>query len=157
MSKISADDVVEIHQVLGLFTHVMDNMELDALHLVVTEDVVIDPVGEGESDPEPIRGRETFRGLVALRTGAAADHHTLDPVVLVDEDGTVRARSRFLAVGPDGSVSNGEYRDVLRRTPEGWRISYRRAFHRKPLVVAPSAGLPSGAWGARSGNVPTLS
>ncbi|MFC9324583.1 nuclear transport factor 2 family protein [Kitasatospora sp. NPDC057015] len=120
---------VQIRSLFALFAHVFDNGEVDALGQVFTEDGVI----------ELARTGSVFRGLDAIRAfnrnlGAnSPDHHTLDTVLSVDQDGTVRARSRYLAVLPDGSVHNGDYFDVLALTAQGWRIAHRRSVPRYPL------------------------
>jgi hypothetical protein len=56
-------------------------------------------------------------------------HHLGNPVVLaVRDDGrTVRVRSKWLVVDPDGRARSGHYVDDLVVTPDGWRISNRVA------------------------------
>lgn len=126
-------DIAEIRQLLALFAHVFDNGEADALDQVFAEDGTIELAGNSR----------VFHGLAAIREfnlslgPQSPDHHTLDTVLTVDPDGTVRARSRYLAVLADGSVHNGDYLDVIVRTPKGWRIGHRRSVPRYP---APATG-----------------
>jgi SnoaL-like domain len=122
-------ELAGIGQTLAAFAHVFDDHELDLFDLVFTEDAVI----------ELTRGAGSVkRGLAAIRSFAASlpegglDHHTLDTVVFVGEDGIVRARSRYLALLSDQSVHNGEYLDELAHTPAGWRITRRIAVPRIP-------------------------
>ncbi len=129
-TELTTDQISDIRILFARFAHVFDNAEVDALDQVFTEDGAI----------ELARTGTVFRGLDAIRTfnrglgEQSPDHHTLDTVLSVDEDGTVRGRSRYLAVLPDGSVHNGDYLDVLVRTERGWRIAYRRSVPRYPLA-----------------------
>lgn len=133
-SALTSADIEELRLLLARFAHVFDNGDTPALEEVFTEDGVIVLAGPGRE----------FRGLAAIREfntglgGQSPDHHTLDTVFHVDPEdpyGTVRARSRYLAVLPDGSVHNGDYLDVLVRTAKGWRIAHRRSVPRYPVRV----------------------
>ncbi|MER5646392.1 nuclear transport factor 2 family protein [Streptosporangium sp. NPDC002524] len=131
MDELSLEDVSGIRGTLALFSHVFDNAEVADLGRVFTGDAVI----------ELRRGAgRVVRGLPAIGEFALSlrphgpDHQTLDSHIFVDGEGVVRARSRYLAVLPDGSVHNGDYLDVLQRTPEGWRIELRVSVPRYPLA-----------------------
>ncbi|MQY30092.1 nuclear transport factor 2 family protein [Nocardia aurantia] len=125
-SDISAADRIAIHEVIALHGHVVDDRDVDRLGEVFTDDVVMDVGGFGYG---------TIRGLAAMRevvrTAKAEEHpigHHVTNIVVVGRDGDeVRARSKALAVGADGSTGTGTYEDVLRREPQGWRIGYRKA------------------------------
>ncbi|EIV94786.1 nuclear transport factor 2 family protein [Frankia sp. QA3] len=136
-TKLSATDLAEIGQTLALFSHVFDNRQADALGLVFTEDVAVEFQRSGRS----LRGLAEVAEFQRQLPPEAADHQTVSTVVLSDPDGTVRAVSRYLAVLADGSVTNGEYRDVLVRTDGGWRIAARQIVPRYPLA----AGSPDAA------------
>ncbi|MEU8137577.1 nuclear transport factor 2 family protein [Streptodolium elevatio] len=122
-------DLAAIHQTLALFAHVFDNRDVDGLGLVFTDDVVV------ESGPGPNR---TYRGIAEFAayarglSDAAPDHHTLNTAVAVDGQGRVQTRSRYIGVKPDGRLTSGEFLDIFERTPEGWRIRYRRSIQRTP-------------------------
>ncbi|WP_371481797.1 nuclear transport factor 2 family protein [Kitasatospora sp. NBC_00315] len=128
--ELTLHQISDIRRLFALFAHVFDNGEVDALDQVFAEDGVI----------ELARTGTVFQGLAAIRAfnlslgEHSPDHHTLDTVLSVDEDGTVRGRSRYLAILPDGSVHNGDYFDVLVHTARGWRIAHRRSVPRYPLV-----------------------
>jgi len=130
-TKLSTADIAEIHRTLALFAHVFDNRDEDRLDLIVTEDVTVEnSLGAGYR----LTGFEEARAFMRRMTADSADHNTLNAVILVDADGTVRVRSRYLVVLPDGTVHNGEYFDIFRSTPQGWRISYRMSAPRFPRV-----------------------
>jgi len=133
VNKLSTADIADIHRTLALFAHIFDNRLAGALDLVFTEDVTVEnSLGAGYS----VSGFEESRAFLRRMNEDTADHNTLNPVILVGEDGTVRVRSRYIAVLPDGSIHNGEYFDILRFTPKGWRISYRMSAPRFPRVPA---------------------
>jgi hypothetical protein len=46
-------------------------------------------------------------------------------IVREDADGTVRVRSKALAVMPTGRAGSAVYEDVVVKTAAGWRISAR--------------------------------
>ncbi|MER6178447.1 nuclear transport factor 2 family protein [Streptosporangium sp. NPDC001681] len=131
MGELSLEDVSDIRGTLALFSHLFDNGEVADLGQVFTEDAVIKLTrGAGRS----VRGLPAIGEFALSLRPHGPDHQTLDTHVFVDGDGVVRARSRYLAVLPDGSVHNGDYLDVLRRTPQGWRIGLRVSVPRYPLA-----------------------
>jgi len=106
VNKLSTADIADIHRTLALFAHIFDNRLAGALDLVFTEDVTVEnSLGAGYS----VSGFEESRAFLRRMNEDTADHNTLNPVILVGEDGTVRVRSRYIAVLPDGSIHNGEY------------------------------------------------
>jgi len=71
----------------------------------------------------------------ALQLGDAnpVAHHVTN-IVVSEQDGQVTARSKFLGIRKDGTVGSGTYDDVIRRTPDGWRVASRRvSLRREPL------------------------
>ncbi|GGU94655.1 hypothetical protein GCM10010495_00030 [Kitasatospora herbaricolor] len=129
-AELTLTQIDEIRRLFALFSHVFDNGEVDALDQVFAADGVV----------ELARTGSVFQGLDAIRKfnlslgEHSPDHHTVDTVLSVDEDGTVRGRSRYLAILPDGTLHNGDYFDVLVHTEAGWRIAYRRSVPRYPLA-----------------------
>ncbi|GAA1273310.1 hypothetical protein GCM10009665_71370 [Kitasatospora nipponensis] len=131
-AELTPAETEQIRRLLALFAHVFDNGDTDALDQVFAEHGSI----------ELARTGARFEGLEAIRTfnrrlgEHSPDHHTLDTVLTPEPDGTVRGRSRYLAILPDGSVHNGDYLDTIVRTPAGWRIAARRSVPRYPLAAA---------------------
>ena len=127
--QLSVEDHAEIRQTLALYAHVFDNKDIDALGLVFAEDATAEMTrGAGSIR----RGLESIAQFVAGLSQDAPDHLTLNTVVFVDDQGVVRARSRYLAILADQSVHDGDYFDVLVRTEAGWRISHRISVPRFP-------------------------
>ncbi|MFE2868644.1 nuclear transport factor 2 family protein [Embleya sp. NPDC059259] len=137
MTKVlSPLDLAEIHRTLALFAHVFDNGDVAGLDLVFTEDVVVE-IGVGPA--RAFRGIAEFAEYTRGKSAATPDHHTLNTTVEVDEYGQVQARSRYLGINPAGRLTGGEFLDILRETPAGWRIAYRLSLPRAPRQ--PEAGL----------------
>ncbi len=151
-TKLSAADIAEIGQTLALFSHVCDNRQDDALGLVFTEDVVFEFARSGRT----LRGLGEVREFLRAVPPDAPNHQTQDTAVLVDEDGTVRALSRYLAILVDGSVTNGDYEDVLVRLDAGWRIRSRRSVHRYPREAGEQASTRGEAWLPSLERLPSL-
>jgi len=127
---LSPPDALAIHEILALFAHVFDNNEVEDLGLVFTADVQVD-VGAGPS--QIYQGLTEFADFVRnVKTAAAPDHHTVNTSLTPQDDGSVHARSRYIGINPEGRLTSGEWLDVLVRTPQGWRISYRRSLPRTP-------------------------
>ena len=131
-AELTPRDREEIRQLLALFAHVFDNGERDALDQVFSKDGTIELV---RAESRFFHGLDAIREFNRSLGAQSPDHHTLDTVLTVDADGTVRGRSRYLAILADGSVHNGDYLDVLERTGQGWRIKLRRSVPRYPAAA----------------------
>jgi len=116
---MDANDLVQIHQLLGHYGHLVDAKQWDRLGEVFTPDGVFDVTRYGM---ERCTGLEAVTKFFASATHPPA-HHMVN-VYVFEEGGTTRARSKWLI--PDGSgMSGGDYLDVLVRTPGGWRVRER--------------------------------
>jgi hypothetical protein len=118
---LSAEQTLAIHQIIHLHGHLTDDHELDHAGEVFTPDVVYDlrDLGLG-----------TLHGLDEIRTAALGTpdpigHHVTNIILTEEADGSVRARSKALGVRRDGTTGSVVYEDLLRPTPDGWRIAYR--------------------------------
>ena len=116
-------DRLAIHELLGLYGHLIDEQRWDELDTVFTADVLYD----ASDFDQPVT-----TSLEALRAQWASDealhpraHHATNIVVTQDPDGTVRVLSKGIGVGRKGRVGSVTYRDVVVRTPGGWRIAAR--------------------------------
>ncbi|WP_072803197.1 nuclear transport factor 2 family protein [Rhodococcoides yunnanense] len=126
---LTVEDDLAIRRTLALFSHVFDNGRHDLLHLVFTDDMVLEnTVGNGFVHNGIDEAAQFTRNFQV----GTVDHHTVDSVIWRDVGGTVRARSRYLATVADGAVHGGDYFDELVRTSEGWRIRYRLTVPRIP-------------------------
>jgi len=128
--RLDVADRLAIHELLGLYGHLIDEQRWSDLDQVFTQDIVFDA-----SDFNHM----ITRSLSELQAHWSSDgrmhplaHHATNIVVSVDDDGTVRARSKGIGVGRKGRVGSATYHDVLVRTDAGWRLAERRAVLRRP-------------------------
>lgn len=128
---LSAQDRIEIGDLIALHGHLMDAGELDRMDELFTAGITYDlsDFGSGE-----LRGIPALRkAAVALGDGNPVGHHITN-VVITETDGAVRVRSKGIAIHADGSSRSVEYDDTVVREAGGWRISYRRVIlHGAPL------------------------
>ena len=122
---IDVADRLAIHELLGLYGHLIDQRRWDELDQVFTADLVYDATDFGQ------RGTRSLADLQAAWTGDLSihplAHHATNIVVTEDADGTVRVLSKGIGVGNRGRVGSVTYHDVVVRTSEGWRLAERRA------------------------------
>lgn len=130
MPDITAEDQLAIHDVIALHGHVADDRAWDRLGELFTDDAVLDLEDFGYG---------TLHGLAALRDlshasqddkGQPLAHHVTNITVTGRDGETARARSKALAVMPDGTSGSATYEDILRRDKHGWRISHRKVVAR---------------------------
>jgi 3-phenylpropionate/cinnamic acid dioxygenase small subunit len=127
---LDAGDRLAIHELLGLYGHLIDDRRWDDLDLVFTPDITYDATDFGQAVTRSLAElREHWRSDLSMHPLA---HHATNIVVTEDDDGTVRVLSKGIGVGRKGRVGSATYRDVVVRTDAGWRLAYRRAELRRP-------------------------
>lgn len=127
---IDASDRLAIHELLGLYGHVIDDRRWSDMELVFTKDVVYDASDFGHEITTTLDHLRTF-WMSDLSMHPVA-HHATNIVITEDPDGTVRVLSKGLGVGRKGRVGSAIYRDVVVKTDDGWRLASRRAELRRP-------------------------
>lgn len=134
---IDSADRTAIHEMLGLYGHLIDQRRWDELDRVFTADVVYDATDFGQPITRSLADlRAVWTGDLALHPLA---HHATNVVVTEDADGTVRVLSKGIGVGDRGRVGSVTYHDVVVRAPDGWRLARRRAELRRPEPAPPAA------------------
>jgi 3-phenylpropionate/cinnamic acid dioxygenase small subunit len=124
-------DLIEIHMLLALYGHTIDERDWSALDEVFSEDIVYDATDFGlgvmRGIPAIVEAwRDPFNHPLA--------HHTTNVVIAEDPDGTVRVRAKH--IGPRASgITLVTYYDVVRKTPDGWRIAERTARLRSRVTL----------------------
>ena len=78
-----------------------------------------------------VRGRVALAEMFDARPGNQPVGHHVTNVIITEAQGTVRVRSKGLAVTPKGTIGTVTYDDEVRRTAAGWRIAHRRVIARK--------------------------
>jgi hypothetical protein len=123
---LSVEDRLDIHDLLVRYGFVVDDRDWDVFACVFTPDAVVD---FGSDDPPmglaPIVGVQEivrqFRDILTHPLQHVIVNHVMDPV----SDKEVVVRSKALFPVPGDGVFEGLYRDVVVRTPEGWRIKHK--------------------------------
>ena len=127
---LTVEDRLDIMQLMNLYGHIIDLREWDRLDELFVEDAVFD-----SSD----LGNEITYGLANLRERWMSPrarhplaHHATNILIWEDPDGTVRTQIKGIGVGFKGRVGTLTYRDIVRKTPAGWRIIERKAEMMRP-------------------------
>lgn len=117
---LTVEDRLDIHELIALYGHLIDAGGFDELGEIFTEDAVFDLAGFDGS---------RFEGLPAIiRMMKDSEQHPLGhhaSNVVVRPGDPVQVLSKGIGVGHGGRVGSVVYRDSLRRTEQGWRISER--------------------------------
>jgi hypothetical protein len=123
MASLDPRDLLEIHQLLGLYGHAVDSGELGRLEEVFTEDAVFDT---SDFDQGIHRGLPAIKAIFALGAPPHPPAHLATNFFVDDADDAVRAHSKWLTIDrATGGVRSGDYHDELVRSPDGWRIGRR--------------------------------
>jgi hypothetical protein len=127
-------DRLAIHELIGLYGIIIDERDWARAGELFTAEVVYDMSELGLGTLHGIdavvhlwRSREDLHPLA---------HHATNIVITPGADhDTASVISKGIGVGYKGRVGSVTYRDVVRRTPAGWRIASRHARLRKPVVA----------------------
>jgi hypothetical protein len=126
---LTADDRLDIHEVIALHGHLCDANAQDRFDEVFADDLEVDVSGLGLA-PLPIGPRHRRRLDAYIEAGRRIGSgdtlamHVTNTVVREDGDGA-RAWSKGLVLKADGTVAAFDYEDRLVRTDRGWRIRRR--------------------------------
>ncbi|HYC08425.1 MAG TPA: nuclear transport factor 2 family protein [Steroidobacteraceae bacterium] len=122
--SLDSGDLLAIHQLLALYGHIIDEREWHRVGELFTAGAIYDMA---EFGLRVVHGAAAI-GELWSRPDAAHPlaHHATDILVSEDPDGTVRVLSKGLGLGPGGRVGSVVYRDVVERTPAGWRFAARK-------------------------------
>jgi SnoaL-like domain len=116
-------DILAIHELLGLYGHIIDAREWVRVEELFTADCTYDMTQFGLG---VVRGAKAVAALWAAPDAMhPLAHHATNILVSEDPDGTVRVLSKGLGVGPNGRVGSVTYRDIVVRTRAGWRFAAR--------------------------------
>ncbi|PPK68049.1 nuclear transport factor 2 family protein [Actinokineospora auranticolor] len=122
-------DRIDITDLVNRHGHLCDAGELDRLGELFTPDVTYDVTDFGFGT---LRGVDAIReAAIALGDGNPVGRHVTNIVITEVDDRTARVRAKGLGVLADGSAGSVVYDDTATRTPDGWRISYRKVTPRR--------------------------
>ncbi|MFF0228382.1 nuclear transport factor 2 family protein [Streptomyces sp. NPDC004629] len=115
-----AEDIVQINDTVSRVAYVLDAHDYDRMGEVFAHDVHFENPGRLVADglAELIKA---FQGIAS----PAVSHHITN-VLVTDYDGThANCVMKALTLRTGGVITSAEYRDTLRKDPEGWRITSR--------------------------------
>lgn len=145
---IEAADIILIHQLLGRYGHTIDHRDWDAFAALFVPDASIDYQGSTATVVREGRDAivEWFRSVGDSHPPA---HHVTNIVVddAADPGGPVSVHSKFLAPYTRTAHSpkrlyGGDYRDVVVRTPAGWRFVHKQCIPRWNVAVQVDDDVP---------------
>jgi hypothetical protein len=123
---VDIEDRIELLQLPGRYGDIIDNKEWSRLGEIFTSDATF-VVNSRRAD--------TLAGIVEFM--AIEPRHPLTHLmvnVYADEvDGETVLHSRAITMQPGGTMTSGRYRDLVVKTPDGWRIKARH-FASTPLT-----------------------
>ena len=119
--SLSLEDRLDIHQLIDLYGHLIDDREFQQLHKIFTEDAIFDLIGLPGGRCE---GLPAIQEMMKASTSHPLAHHATNIVIEVTA-GAVSVRSKGIGVGHKGRVGSVVYRDQLQKTDQGWRIQKR--------------------------------
>jgi SnoaL-like domain len=121
----TVEDRLAIQDVVVRYGYVLDDQAWDALGEVFTDEAVVDFRDHGSNPP---RGLAPFVGLDEIRRYFSEilthpyQHMVVNHMIEDVSDDEAVVRSKTLCPVPGRMVTDIEYRDVVVRTPAGWRI-----------------------------------
>ena len=122
-------DRIEIEELLVRYSRAIDYRNFHELEGIFTEDAEFDAGGLGK----PV-GPTAIRAMIeGTLTGLDATQHLVGKSLIEIDGDTAEVRTYLFsqhirkdAPGVDHYMLGAEYCDRARRTPDGWRLTYRR-------------------------------
>ena len=140
---MDASETIAIHQLLGLYGHIVDAKEWDRFAELFEADAVLDYTA--------VRAPHVLHGIEAIReyfrdANHPSAHHVTN-IVVFERDGEVRVTSKFFAPYTRPTHDplrwyGGDYDDVVVRTPDGCRFRRRTCTSRWQFTPGDQHDLP---------------
>src|SRR5829696_3641476 len=140
---MDAADIIQIHQLLGLYGHIVDAADWERFDELFEPDAELDYTGVRA--PEVLHGIEAIREF--FRTANHPSAHHVTNIVVLEVEGEVRVHSKFFAPYTRPSRDplrwyGGDYHDVVVRGDGGWRFQRRACRARWLLTPGDGEDLP---------------
>ncbi|MGE7964033.1 nuclear transport factor 2 family protein [Pseudomonas sp. NPDC089918] len=119
--KPSISDIVEVNQLLSLWSHLVDRRAWHRFDEVLTDDALYDCSIFGYT---PVSGIDAIRGMFD-QEGHARAHHTTNVYVQDGPGDELIAESKGLGLLANGAFASVTFLDKLRPTQAGWRLASR--------------------------------
>ena len=117
---LTLEDRLDIHELIALYGHLIDDRSFNRLGEIFTEDAVFDLAG---FDGTRFEGLAAIVQMMENSEQHPLGHHASNIVIRPGDP--VQVLSKGIGVGHGGRVGSVVYRDSLRRTDAGWRIIER--------------------------------
>ena len=119
-------DFIAICNLMGRYGHIMDECSMaggpwDRLGEIFTVDATFDVRPLGGPLLSSLEELKAAWGTAVHPWG----HHVTNPVIESLGCDSATCDSKVIIILPDGRASTGVYRDRLKRTADGWRITHR--------------------------------
>jgi len=124
---LETHDLVAIQQLMAHYGHLVDAKEWPRLGEIFSDDGAFDVTAYQAGRHA---GLAAVIAFFARATHPAAHHNT--NLYVYEQDGETRAVSKYAVPSEGGKMFGGDYRDVLTRTANGWRIRERIVTARWP-------------------------
>lgn len=131
MTEFPVEDRLALHELAARYGNVIDDRDWDALDTVFTADATFELTGFGELD-QRYDGLGAIRRMLELSTTHPVAHHVTNVEVRPRAD-RVELFFKLLGPGRSGRVGSADYRDVVRKGPDGWRIVTHTVTLRRPI------------------------
>lgn len=124
-------DILAINNLINLYGHVVDERQWSRMEELFTGDIVFDMTSFG---PDILYGLEALRTCFRELDRHPLAHHATNILIEPSPDG-VRVLSKGISLR-NGEMGSTVYRDLLRKTDDGWRIAHRTAVKRRYETIA---------------------
>ena len=124
--SLSLEDRLDIHELIARYGHLVDERHFEQLGDIFTNSATFELLGFDATpgDTSRYEGLPDIIQMMQQSEQHPLAHHATN--VIVEPGDPVRVLSKGIGVGHGGRVGSVVYRDTLRRTDKGWRISARR-------------------------------
>ena len=120
--SLDVSDRLDIHQLIALYGFLIDERMFSRFDEVFVNDATVDFTDLGGFSAE---GLTTIRDKMAASEDHPLAHHSTNIMINAIDQCTANVTSKGIGVGYKGRVGSVTYRDVVLKTPAGWRIARR--------------------------------
>ena len=131
-TMIDVGDRLALHELAARYGNAIDNRDWPRLATVFTADARYELSGFGRMDCVLV-GSEAICEFMAASTAHPIAHHVTNIEVDATDasDAVIRMFSKIVGTLPGGKAGSADYRDVVARTADGWRIASRVVSNRR--------------------------
>ena len=120
LNRLTDSDKSEIFDVIHRVAYILDSLAYDRLGEVFAADMHFNNPGRLTVD-----GLQNVIAAFKKIATPAVSHHITNVLLEPESETTVRAISKALTLRADKSITAAEYKDVLKKVADGWRIASR--------------------------------